>query len=203
MDSGDHWQAVYRTKRPDAVSWHQASPAPSLAALDRIGARPDQSLIDVGGGASNLVDALLDRGWADLTVLDISAAALEATRSRLGEQARQIDWISADLVEWVPERAFDVWHDRAVFHFLTQPEQRIGYLRALEAGTRAGSHLVIATFAIDGPEQCSGLPVCRYDAAGLAAELGPRFQPVEDWSEEHVTPLGASQNFQWAVFRRN
>lgn len=202
MGTREHWRRVYATKPAESVSWFQPVPAPSLAALDRLGVGPDASLIDVGGGASNLVDRLQKRGWEDLAVLDIAEPSLEAAKARLGEQAAWVQWIVADITGWRSKRTFDVWHDRAVFHFLTEAEQREGYKETLEAATHAGSLIILATFAPDGPEQCSGLPVRRYDAEALATELGLGFTLLEEWREPHVTPWGASQSFQWAVFRR-
>ena len=200
--SEDHWRKVYTDKQPDEVSWYQATPAPSLDALGRLGAGPEQSLIDIGGGASTLVDALLDRGWRDVTVLDIAAPALAAAQARLGQRAASVHWEVADITTWQPQRRHDIWHDRAVFHFLTEPDQRAAYLRALEAGLATDGLAIIATFALDGPEKCSGLPVERYDAAKLAATLGPGFRLVEDWREEHLTPWGSPQAFTWCAFRR-
>lgn len=202
MEPREHWRQVYEAKRPDEVSWFQASPAPSLDALDRLGAGPARSLVDVGAGASTLADALLDRGWSDLTLVDVSEPALEASRQRLGERAGKVNWDVADIRHWRPGRAFDVWHDRAVFHFLTEAAGRAGYKRALAEGTRPGSNVVLATFAPDGPEQCSGLPVQRYDAAALAAELGGAFRMIDHWRETHVTPWGSEQSFQWCVFEK-
>lgn len=198
----DHWTRVYEEKAPSAVSWYQAEPAPSLRALDRFGAGPSSSLIDVGGGASNLVDALLAQGWRDVTVLDIAAPALEAAKARLGPSADQVHWEVADITEWQTSRKYDVWHDRAVFHFLTEPEQREAYRRALETGVTKGGLVILATFALDGPEKCSGLPVQRYDPSSLAAELGSTFQLLEGWRDEHVTPWGSTQSFNWCAFRR-
>lgn len=197
----DHWSRVYEEKAPSSVSWYQAEPEPSLRALDRFGARPSSSFIDIGGGASNLVDALLGRGWRDVTVLDIAAPALEAARARLGPEAEKVHWEVADITEWQPSRRYDVWHDRAVFHFLTAPEQREAYRRALLAGVSPGGLVIMATFALDGPERCSGLPARRYDPAGLAAELGAAFRLIEGWREEHVTPWGSRQSFNWCAFR--
>src|SRR5207253_535409 len=137
---------------------------PSLDALARIGAKPSQSLVDIGGGASTLVDALLDRGWHDLTVVDIAAPALAASKARLGERADSVVWEAADIRSWSSGRSFDLWHDRAAFHFLTDAVDRVAYRRVLDEGTHAGSHVIIATFALDGPDKCSGLPVRRYDA---------------------------------------
>lgn len=201
-DRRDHWARVYTEKAPSEVSWYQAEPEASLRALDRLGARPDSALIDVGGGASNLIDALLERGWQDLTVLDIALSAIEAARNRLGPAADEVTWLVADITEWQPSRRYDVWHDRAVFHFLTEPEQREAYRRALSSGLAPDGLVIMATFAPDGPERCSGLPVQRYDPAALAKELGSGFRLVESWRQEHVTPWGSSQAFTWCAFRR-
>jgi SAM-dependent methyltransferase len=195
-----HWHDVYTDKQPEDVSWYQATPAPSLAALDRFAVRASQSLIDIGGGASNLVDALLARGWEDVTVLDIAAPALAAAQARLGERAADVTWQVADITAWLPARRYDIWHDRAVFHFLTAPGQRDAYVRALGAGLAEGGLAIIATFALDGPEKCSGLPVERYDAQKLAQTLGPKFHLEASWREEHKTPWGAAQVFTWCVF---
>lgn len=199
----DHWTRVYADKSPDAVSWFQEQPTPSLWALDAHGAEPSMALIDVGGGASNLVDALLERGWRDLTVLDLSATALEAAQSRLGPLAGEVQWETADITEWRPSRRYDVWHDRAVFHFLTRPQQRDRYREALTSGLAEGGLAIFATFALDGPELCSGLEVERYDADKLAAELGQSLSLIDTWKESHATPWGASQSFNWCVFRRS
>ncbi len=202
MDPLEHWSQVYKARRPDQLSWFQPSPEPSLAALDGIRAHPSQSLIDVGAGASVFADTLLKRGWTDVTLLDIAEPALDATRRRLGHGAGQFRWEVADVLHWRPDRAFDIWHDRAVFHFLTGLGERTLYKRALTEGTHPGSHVIFATFALDGPEMCSGLPVCRYDPASLAIELGVEFDLAADWLETHATPWGADQRFQWAVFKR-
>ena len=199
----EHWAGVYAGKEPTEVSWYQPSPEPSLHALERMGADPSNSLIDIGGGASNLVDALIRRGWRDLTVLDIAAPALEAAKARLGHSAKLVAWEVADITNWRPSRTYEVWHDRAVFHFLTEPLQREAYRRTLMDGLASGGLLIIATFALDGPERCSGLPVQRYDSTGLADELGPALRLVEHWREDHVTPWGARQAFTWCAFRRD
>lgn len=202
MEDESHWNAVYRTKPSDSVSWYQPSPEPSLRALERFGVPRSASLIDVGGGASNLVDALIQRGWSDLSVLDIAAPALEVAKARLGEAATSVQWQVADITSWVPDRSYDVWHDRAVFHFLTGADQRAAYRRALREGVAPGGLILMATFALNGPERCSGLPVQRYDPAGLSRELGPAFELVDDWCEEHTTPAGNKQAFNWCAFRR-
>lgn len=198
----EHWDEVYRTKAPDSVSWYQPTPEPSLRALDELRLPVTASLIDVGGGASSLVDRLVERGWPDLTVLDIAAPALDLAKARLGDETARVAWVIDDVTAWRPERQYDAWHDRAVFHFLTELEQRLAYRRALETGTAPGSAVIIATFAPDGPERCSGLPVQRYDAAALVREFSSVFALERDWREEHTTPNGGRQSFQWCVFRR-
>jgi trans-aconitate methyltransferase len=197
----DHWHKVYTDKRPEDVSWYQPAPAASLEALERAGADPAHSLIDIGGGASTLVDALLTLGWHDLTVIDIAAPALAAAQARLGDGAARVAWEVADITAWQPARRHAIWHDRAVFHFLTEPAQRSAYVSALGKGMEPGGLAIIATFAPDGPEKCSGLAVERYDADKLAATLGPKFALEASWREEHVTPWGSTQFFNWCVFR--
>ena len=199
----DHWSRVYEEKAPETVSWYQAAPEPSLRALARFGATPTASLIDVGGGASTLVDALLAQDWEDITVVDIAAPALEAARARIGPRADEVRWVVADITDWHTDRAYEVWHDRAVFHFLTEPGQREAYRRALSSGLAAGGLAIFATFALDGPERCSGLEVEQYDAEKLASELGPLLTLIGSWKEVHVTPWGSSQSFNWCVFRRS
>lgn len=202
MDSADHWDEVYGNKSPSTLSWYQASPELSLKLLDRVFVTDQRSLIDVGGGASTLVDALLERGWIDLTILDIAAPALEVAQHRLGKSAQSVDWTVADITSWQPLRTYDVWHDRAVFHFLTSAHTREGYKRALMAATVAGSLVIIATFALQGPEKCSGLVVQRYSSDTLAEELGPRFQLLSAEIETHSTPGGSKQAFNWCLFQR-
>lgn len=189
-------------KATDEVSWFQESPTPSLEALDRLGVAANLSLIDVGGGASNLVDALLNRGWSDLTVLDISPAALEAAQQRLGGDAAKVEWIVADITSWWPTRTYGVWHDRAVFHFLVDANDRAAYRDRLTRALVPGSLAIIATFSPTGPERCSGLPVQRYDAAGLAAEFHNELELVDHWLQVHQTPWVSDQSFNWCLFRR-
>ena len=202
MQDAAHWDAVYRTKQVETVSWFQPSPQPSLKALDDLAVPPHASLIAVGGGASSLVDRLIDRGWSDVTVLDIAAAALDVSRNRLGDAAQKVRWEVGDVTTLRPARTYDIWHDRAVFHFLTTPAARGGYRAAMTAGTARNSLVIMATFAPDGPDRCSGLIVQRYDAASLSEALGPAFRLIDDWREEHLTPSGGRQAFNWCVFRR-
>ena len=174
----------------------------SLAMLDAAGASPDHSVLDGGGGASTLVDGLLDAGYTDLTVLDISATGLDHARQRLGPRADRVNWVVADVLTWRPNREYRIWHDRAVLHFLTTDAAREQYLRTLDAATPEAAVAVIGCFAPDGPQYCSGLPVARYDADALAGLLGGSWQLVADAREEHSTPAGAVQPFTWTAFRR-
>jgi SAM-dependent methyltransferase len=197
-----HWQDVYIRKGEKEVSWFQENPTPSLELIAQVGATPASAIIDIGGGASRLVDNLIDRGFDDVTVLDLSEAALGAAKARLGTLANQVHWIVADATVWVPHKAYDIWHDRAAFHFLTEEGDRAAYLARLERAVKVGGYAIIATFALDGPERCSGLPVVRYDPASLGRILGPAFQLVDTRRHAHATPWGSDQSFQFSVFRR-
>jgi len=197
-----HWENVYTTKGENEVSWFQESPAPSLALIVEIGAVPSSAIIDIGGGASRLVDELIGRGFQDITVLDLSAAALEAAKARLGERAGGAQWLVADATTWEPPRTYDIWHDRAAFHFLTEERDRAAYIERLRQGLKIGGHAIIATFALDGPEKCSGLPVMRYDAAHLGQMLGSGFELLQSVANDHATPWGSHQQFQFSVFQR-
>jgi 2-polyprenyl-3-methyl-5-hydroxy-6-metoxy-1,4-benzoquinol methylase len=197
-----HWETVYTTKGENEVSWYQEDPAPSLDLIELARPAPESAIVDIGGGASRLVDSLLARGFRRVTVLDLSEAALETARARLGERAAGVEWVAADVTKWTPAHAFDIWHDRAAFHFLTDPADRSAYLARLRQAVRPGGHVIIGTFAIDGPEKCSGLPVDRYDAASLTKELGEGFELVGSRRQDHVTPWNATQRFQFCIFRR-
>jgi SAM-dependent methyltransferase len=197
-----HWEGVYTKKAENEVSWFEEIPAPSLELIAQIGATPAWAVIDIGGGASRLVDNLIDRGFGDVTVLDLSDAALEATKARLADHAAQVHWIVADATVWEPLKTYDVWHDRAAFHFLTEERDRAAYVARLEQALKVGGYAIIATFALDGPERCSGLPVVRYDAASLVQTLGRAFQFVDTRRHAHATPWGSDQSFQFSVFRR-
>lgn len=196
-----HWDDVYRTKGETSVSWFQETPAPSLELMALVGATRRSAIIDIGGGASRLVDCLVSRGYEDVTVLDLSAAALTHARTRLGDRADRVAWIVADVTAWEPSRTYDVWHDRAAFHFLTEPADRAAYVDRLRRALRHGGHAIIGTFAPDGPEKCSGLPVARHDATSLATLLGTGFVLVDTRRHEHATPWGATQRFQFSTFR--
>jgi SAM-dependent methyltransferase len=202
-----HWEGVYSKKGENEVSWFQENPAPSLELIAQVGARPASAVVDIGGGASRLVDNLVERGFQDVTVLDLSEAALEAAearlKARLGSRAAQVHWIVADVTVWEPSKAYDIWHDRAAFHFLTEERDRAAYVARLERGLKVGGYAIIATFALDGPERCSGLPVMRYDPASLGQTLGRAFQLVDTRRHAHVTPWGSDQSFQFSVFRRS
>lgn len=207
--SQEHWETVYASKNDPELSWTQQEPATSLALIEEVcpaDREPAGSVIDVGGGTSSLAQRLLDRGYR-VTVLDISQAAIGRARQRLGDRATQVGWMVADVAAG-PDLGtpalgiFDVWHDRAVFHFLTAATDRAAYLALLARTIPVGGHAVIATFALDGPEKCSGLEVRRYDGNVLAAELGPRFRLLKSVPELHRTPWGATQSFQYSLFER-
>ena len=199
----NHWEQVYRARSSEERSWFQPQPAISLDLIALAGADDSARIIDVGGGTSHLVDALLTRGYRNVTVLDISSAALEEAKQRLGAQAAQVQWVEADVTSGVALGAFDLWHDRAVFHFLIDRQERDAYVHALEDALEAGGHAMIATFAEDGPSQCSGLPVVRYSPPSLLAELGPSFSLVDSRKERHRTPAGRVQSFVYCLFRRS
>ncbi|RED96956.1 class I SAM-dependent methyltransferase [Marinoscillum furvescens] len=197
----DHWENVYTKKSDQEVSWYEEVPVQSLGLITEL-AGPDAHIIDVGGGNSNLVGELLLRGYQQLTVLDISAAALERTRQKLGTRASNVVWEVADVTSYVPDQTFDVWHDRATFHFLTDEADQKSYLELVQRAIKPGGYLVLATFATSGPEKCSGLEICQYDTPGLEAFFGEHFEVVQAFENTHETPFGTSQNFIYAVLRK-
>ncbi|RRQ22143.1 class I SAM-dependent methyltransferase [Thiohalobacter thiocyanaticus] len=199
-DRKSHWEAIYRDKSPLEVSWYQQEPALSLELIRHSGIAHDAPIIDVGGGASVLVDRLQAAGYTNLSVLDISTQALACARRRLGMAAEHIDWIEADITAFSPSCNYALWHDRAVFHFLTGKVDRVRYVEVLHRALPPGGQLIIAAFAIGGPEKCSGLDIIQYDADRLLAELGPGFELVETRHEAHLTPAGGEQKFSYFRF---
>jgi 2-polyprenyl-3-methyl-5-hydroxy-6-metoxy-1,4-benzoquinol methylase len=197
-----HWENVYTTKHESEVSWFQETSSPSLELLELIGARQASAIIDIGGGVSRLVDGLLSQNFEKISVLDLSAAALASARDRLGESAAKVTWIAADVTQWQPSDSYDIWHDRAAFHFLTGETEQQAYIDRLNHALRPGGHVIIGTFAIDGPQTCSGLPVARHSAESLSALLGEDYVLVDRRRHEHATPWRAVQKFQFSTFRR-
>jgi SAM-dependent methyltransferase len=197
----EHWNAVYTAKADDEVSWYEPEPRTSLDLIQSV-LPPGGSVLDVGGGTSRLVDHLLALDVGPIAVLDISPLALERAQARLGDQAGRVRWIAADVTQAPDLGQFDVWHDRAVFHFLTDADDRRSYADLAARTVRIGGHAILGTFALDGPPKCSGLDVCRYDAPSLARELGPSFRLMRDLPCLHVTPAGKPQSFCFAVLRR-
>lgn len=203
MQSKDHWEQVYSTKTPSGVSWFQEHARQSVQLIRQTGVARDACIIDVGGGASTLVDDLLIEGYTKVTVLDLSQSALAASKSRLGQRGDDVSWLVGDITRVeLPPHAYDVWHDRAVFHFLTAPAEREAYVQAVLRAVKPGGHVIVATFAEDGPEKCSGLPVMRYSADGLHAEFGAPFTLLQQEREEHQTPFGTVQKFIYCLCRK-
>ncbi|MBP6077699.1 MAG: class I SAM-dependent methyltransferase [Xanthomonadales bacterium] len=205
MEQQSHWQQVYATKATDAVSWYRPHLDRSLAFIDALGLDRDAPILDVGAGASTLVDDLLARGFRELTLNDLADTALALARQRLASSplALNVRYRVGDITTLdLPDAHFALWHDRAVFHFLTEPAQRAAYVAQAAHTLRPGGHLLIATFAADGPERCSGLPVQRYDADTLAAEFAPHFTRIGDAREQHPTPFGTTQSFQYVLLQR-
>ncbi|MGO4702850.1 class I SAM-dependent methyltransferase [Dyella sp. 2RAB6] len=201
-DRGSRWDEVYRNKSADTVSWFQARPTLSLTLIEHAGVPKGAPVIDVGGGASSLVDHLLREDYADLTVMDLSDSALATSRERLGDSARQVDWITGDVLAFAPLKRYALWHDRAVFHFLVDADSRRRYLDALRRASQAGTQIVMATFAEDGPDRCSGLPVARYGVRELHAMFGADYELLESTRETHRTPGGTDQHFSWVRLQR-
>ena len=204
MSSREHWDAVYESKGPDHVSWFRPHLDRSLAFLEAAGIDKEAAIIDVGGGASTFVDDLLDRGYGNVTVLDLSETALEKARARLGARASRVRWIRADVTRAdLPSAAYDFWHDRAVFHFLLDPEERARYVAAVHRSLKPGGHVVVATFGPHGPEKCSGLDVLRFTPEALHAEFGGDFARLASATETHVTPWGKEQEFVYCYCRKD
>lgn len=202
MDRTQHWENVYQTKNSTEVSWYEPDPKQSLDLILQVAGDSRGRVLDVGGGQSFLVDRLLDAGFSHVAVLDISQTAIDATKVRLGERASQVEWIVADITKRDTLGEFDVWHDRAVFHFVTDSDDRKHYVELLKRSLPVGGHFVVGTFAKGGPEKCSGLTICQYDAATMQAELGPSFEPVKCRAYLHTTPTGKPQQFFFGIYKR-
>jgi ubiquinone/menaquinone biosynthesis C-methylase UbiE len=200
MDVKNHWESIYSTRDASEVSWYQREATLSVHLIRRVAPTESVAILDVGGGASTLVDSLVSLGYIDVTVLDIAANALANARARLDSKAQRVRWIAGDVLALdLPDHSVDVWHDRAVFHFLLLPEDRRRYVAQVRRVLRANGHVIIATFAEDGPTKCSGLPVARYDAAQLHGQFGNDFQLLSSVREEHVTPGGGRQRFRYCL----
>jgi ubiquinone/menaquinone biosynthesis C-methylase UbiE len=198
----NHWEDMYAKKMPTEVSWYQIEPTVSLDLIKSTGIDHAGKIIDVGGGASVLVDKLLDKGFQDLTVLDISAKSLSYAKERLGDRATRVSWIEADVTEFDPPQKYDLWHDRAVFHFLTEENDRKKYVQNMDKALNFGGHVIIASFAIEGPLKCSGLDVERYSDGKLKNELGNSFEFVKSVEEVHRTPWSSEQKFIYCYFKK-
>ena len=200
LDRKKHWETVYKTKNPDQVSWTQESPKTSLEFIHSFGLKKTAKIIDIGGGDSKLVDYLLDEGFENVTVLDISAKSLEKAKDRLGEKANKVNWIVSDITEFEPNMTFDFWHDRATFHFLTTKEQITKYIKT--ARKSVNGFLTIGTFSKNGPEKCSGLEIKQYSEDELTIELKNGFDKIKCVTEDHLTPFDTTQNFLFCSFKR-
>lgn len=202
-DRKAHWEAIYETREPDEVSWYQANPELSVRLIKAVtGGDVGQRVLDVGGGASLLTDRLIELGYRSIGILDVASAALARVRSRLGAHAQSVEWFETDVTRFSSPHRWDVWHDRAVFHFLTDPEDRRRYVDSLLGALDSGGHAIVATFGPDGPPKCSGLDIVRYSPEALAAELGSELRLLEATEELHSTPSGGKQAFVFGVFRR-
>ncbi len=203
MENKRHWENVFDTKASAEVSWYKPHLDISLQLIARSGAAPHDAVIDVGGGDSSLVDDLLQRGYMDITVLDIASSAIARARQRLGDRAERIHWIESDvLTANLPEHRYDLWHDRAAFHFLVDEAARRQYVSQVERALKPGGHIILATFADDGPNRCSGLPAMQYSPEALSREFGEQFQLLESQREAHITPAGKEQRFVYCQLRR-
>ena len=202
MNVETHWEKIYREKAPDAVSWYRPHLETSLGLIEKAVPGRGVSIIDVGGGGSTLVDDLLAHGYQNITVLDVSQTAIDVTKKRLGPAAEGVQWVTADIVDGeLAPNAYDLWHDRAVFHFLTTLDQRVAYVRQVARAVRPSGHVLVSTFGPDGPTKCSGLEVVRYDADSLHAEFGVRFRLLDSIKELHKTPFGTTQQFLYCLCR--
>ncbi len=200
MTNKNHWENVYETKNPDQVSWTQVKPQTSLDFINSFGLKKDAKIIDIGGGDSNLVDFLLEEGYEDITVLDISSKALERAKKRLGEKAEKVKWIATDIIEFEPEETYDIWHDRAAFHFLTTPEQISKYIEITKKSV--SDFMVLGTFSKNGPTKCSGLEITQYDENLMTELFKNSFELMNFMVEDHITPFNTVQNFIFCIFNK-
>lgn len=201
MSLQSHWEQIYRTKSPEQTSWYEPHLQTSLDWISAAAPHRSASIIDVGGGESTLAEDLLARGYRDITVVDLAEAAISKSQHRMGTAAEQVTWLASDVLQAaLPPRNYDLWHDRAVFHFLTESDRRRAYVRQLVSSLKPSGHAVIATFGPQGPEKCSGLPTQRYDAESLQHELGPEFQISRTSIVDHHTPFGTTQQFLYCDF---
>ena len=202
MDARSHWENVYTTKAPDAVSWYRSHLETSLELIEKVAPARSTSIIDVGGGESTLVDDLLARGYLNPGVLDVSPTAIDVTKRRLGHAAERVHWVIGEITNAdLSPNNYDLWHDRAVFHFLRTAEERAAYVRQVAKAVRSGGHVLVSTFGPEGPTKCSGLEVVRYDAESLHAEFGVHFRLLESLKELHETPFGSTQQFLYCLCR--
>lgn len=200
-DNKNHWENVYETKNPDQVSWTQKKPQTSLDFIHSFGLGKEVKIIDIGGGDSNLVDFLLEEGYKNITVLDISAKALEKAQQRLGNNADKVKWLARDITAFKPAETYDIWHDRAAFHFLTTPEQISTYIDI--ARKSITGYLVLGTFSKNGPAKCSGLDIQQYDEASLSEKFRENFEKIQCITEDHITPFKTTQNFIFCSFKKH
>lgn len=203
MDRRTHWENVYQTKLPDQVSWYREHLDNSIQMILQTGVEKNGAVIDVGGGSSTLVDDLLDFGFSEVKVLDISETAIQNSKERLGTDANKVEWIEADITKIsLPKNHFDVWHDRAVFHFLTDAEDRRKYVELVKSSVKVGGHIIVASFGLNGPQKCSGLDVVRYSPEKMHGEFGDEFELVKSLNEQHNTPFGKEQEFIYCYCRK-
>jgi 2-polyprenyl-3-methyl-5-hydroxy-6-metoxy-1,4-benzoquinol methylase len=202
MKRKDHWETVYANKGDNEVGWFERNPVTSLELIKSLPAGKDEPLLDVGGGNSFLTRKLHDLGYSTMTVLDISANALQRSKSRFGRQHGKIKWVESDILDFKPENPFSIWHDRAVFHFLRDPEEIAKYAEVAAGNIRNNGYLILAAFSTDGPESCSGLPITQYSTERFNAVFQPHFTMTDSFQQDHTTPSGNKQNFIWATFRK-
>lgn len=200
QDYKNHWENVYETKNPDEVSWTQKIPQTSLDLIEEAAKGKSSKIIDIGGGDSNLTDFLLEKGFENISVLDISAKALEKAKERLGAQAENVEWITTNIIEFEPQTTYDIWHDRAAFHFLTTHEEITKYVEIVK--NAVSDTLIIGTFSVSGPQKCSGLPIVQYDEDRLKAIFSKSFELVKSFTEDHITPFNTVQNFIFCQFKK-